>query len=82
MVGLSGVGEDAPVDDPFLLLLNAWWEPLDVRLPPVAGATTWTVAVDTTDPAGGDVGRPVDAAAPMRLGPRSLMLLQGEPPGA
>ena len=80
VVGLSGVGEDAPVDDPFLLLLNAWWEPLEVRLPAVAGATTWSVAVDTTDPAaGGQVERPVDPAAPIRLGPRSLMLLRGAP---
>jgi len=80
MLLVSGVPTEIPPDAPFLLLVNAWWEPLEVRLPAVAGSTTWSVAVDTTDPpAGDDVERRVEPAAPLQLGPRSLILLRGEP---
>ncbi|HEX2507040.1 MAG TPA: glycogen debranching protein GlgX [Miltoncostaeaceae bacterium] len=81
-VGLSGRGGDgAPADDAFALLLNAWWEPLEVRLPEVARPFAWSVALDTADPSvGADGGGPaVDPAAALALGPRSLVVLRGVP---
>ena len=33
-MALSGAtGDDTAPDDPFLLMLNSWWEPLDFKVP-------------------------------------------------
>ncbi|HJZ61782.1 MAG TPA: glycogen debranching protein GlgX [Miltoncostaeaceae bacterium] len=81
VVGLSGLADEGDAfDDPFLLVLNAWWERLAVRLPGVARPMSWTVAVDTSDPA--DAGRAVDPAAELAVGPRSVLLLHGARPAA
>ena len=82
VVALSGASDDgAADDDSFLLLINAWWEPLPVQLPAPARSMTWGVAVDTADVAvGGEEGeRRVDPAAGLEVGPRSLLLLRSEP---
>ena len=82
MVALSGAPTDgAAADDSFLLLLNAWWEPLPVVLPGFAQGMVWGVEIDTTDPSAGreDDERHVDPAAGLTLGPRSLVLLRGGP---
>jgi isoamylase len=82
VVALSGAPSDgAALDDSFLLLVNAWWEPLSVRVPAVARSMTWGVALDTTHPSiGGEEGEPrVDSAADFEVGPRSLVLLRGGP---
>ena len=82
VVALGGApGDCAAADDAFLLLLNAWWEPLAVQLPGFAGTMTWGVEIDTTDPlTGHEAGeRRVDPAAGLTLGPRSLVLLRGRP---
>ncbi len=82
VVALSGASDDgAADDDSFLLLINAWWEPLPVQLPALARSMTWDVAVDTADVAvGGEEGeRRVDPAAGLEVGPRSLLLLRSGP---
>ena len=63
------------VDDDFLLVVNAWWEPIDVVLPEAHGS--WQTAVDTfsgeIDPPAG----PTWAAGQVRkVGPRTLVVLR------
>ena len=75
MIALSGAtGDDTRPDDPFLILLNAWWDPLDFTIPEPLRPVAWQVEVDTnaSDRAGGTV----DPAAPVRLTGRSLLLLR------
>ncbi len=55
-----------------LLLVNAWWEPLDFHVPTAEGSGPWTVLIDTT--ADRQAIRPLDGAD-VTLGGRSLMLL-------
>ena len=53
-------GSDAPdraedgtplLDDDFLVLVNAWWEPLEFVLPVTEDHVAWRLEVDTYDPA-------------------------------
>jgi isoamylase len=75
-VALSGdTGHTTQRDDPFLILINAWWEPLDFKVPDSLLDITWNVEIDTADPAAG--GRAVDPAAAVTLTGRSLVLLHG-----
>ncbi|MEU1039434.1 glycogen debranching protein GlgX [Streptomyces sp. NPDC005907] len=39
-------------DDSFLVLFNAWHEPVEFRLPPAAFGDLWRTVADTADPAG------------------------------
>ncbi len=88
-VGIYLDGSDAPdraadgtllLDDDFLVLVNAWWEPLDFTIGPVRPGQTWQLAIDSYDPqqAAGD-----EAAAVRRAGdrvavaPRSVRVLRG-----
>ncbi len=78
-MALSGAtGDDAHPDDPFLLLLNAWWEPLDFSVPESLRGFGWQIEVDTADPTA--AARPVDPSAAVSLIGRSLMLLHGTSP--
>jgi hypothetical protein len=64
----------APVSGRLILILNAWWEPLTVNLPPGLAGEPPTVVIDTAD------GKPdsnIDPAASIVLAPRSLVLLDG-----
>ena len=68
------------LDDDLAVLVNGWWEPLDFVLPPVGGAAvggvtrgdSWTVQSDSYEPANRGT---VVAAQQVRVGPRSLVLL-------
>jgi isoamylase len=82
-------GSDAPdraedgspmSDDDFLVLFNAWWEPLNFVLPETRDGITWQREIDSYDPV-------VTAAAPERqgggqlvVGPRSVVVLRGSRP--
>jgi pullulanase/glycogen debranching enzyme len=90
-------GSDAPdraadgtllVDDDFLVLVNAWWEPLDFVLADPRAGAGWHVEVDTFGPgsldpgtlAGPDVaGRAGDK---LTVGPRSITVLRSPRPQA
>jgi glycogen operon protein len=65
------------LDDDFLVLVNAWWEPLDFVLPPTRAGASWHVEIDTYDPA--PAGRPGAAsrraAGRITVGPRSVVVL-------
>jgi pullulanase/glycogen debranching enzyme len=72
-VALSGEASDGqPVDSPFLLMINAWREPLEFHLPPDARTASWSVTVDTAQ-----AFPSVDPATGVTLAGRSLLLLQG-----
>jgi glycogen operon protein len=64
------------VDDDFLVLVNAWWEPLDFVVPATRPSARWHAEIDTYDPTAA-------AAAPERhtgdhvtVSPRSVTVLQ------
>ena len=78
-MALSGAtGDPTRSDDPFMLMLNSWWEPLDFTLPDPLRDLGWRVEIDTEHPDG--AGRAVDPSAPITLTGRSLMLLRGTQP--
>jgi isoamylase len=63
------------VDDDFLVLVNAWWEPLDFTIPLTRPDQAWQPEIDTFDPA---ASRPGAAAGqPVQVGPRSVLVLRG-----
>jgi glycogen operon protein len=64
------------LDDDFLVLFNAWWEPLDFVIPPTRPGLAWRAEMDSYDPA-------APAAAPQRqagdqviVGSRSVVVLR------
>jgi glycogen operon protein len=56
------------VDDDFLIIVNAWWEPLTFAIPVTR---RWDVVCDSFDPA-----RKVTVAQELTVGPRSFVILQ------
>jgi len=71
------------VDDDFLVLVNAWWEPLDFTLPPTRPAAEWRAEIDTYDLDA--TGSAPDTAArgagsQVTVGPRSLVVLKSPRP--
>ena len=80
-MALSGAtGDHTRPDDPSLIMLNAWWEPLDFTIPESLRGLAWQVEVDTAAPTA--AGSMVDPAAPVRLTGRSLTLLRGTQPAS
>jgi len=75
-VALSGAtGEPGGPGEPFLLMINAWSEPLHFSVPEPLRSIAWQVEVDTAEPDA--AGRAGDAAAGVQLTGRSLVLLRG-----
>jgi isoamylase len=74
------LGGDSDSDDPFLLMFNAWWEPLDFAVPETLRDAGWQIEVDTNQPT--VTGTAVDATTAITLAGRSLMLLHGTPRGS
>ncbi|MGZ5392485.1 MAG: glycogen debranching protein GlgX [Mycobacterium sp.] len=64
-------GEDGTplLDDDFLVLINAWWEPLTFTIPAVVSARCWQILCDTFDPT-----RVGAADRHLQVGPRSLVI--------
>ena len=80
-MALSGAtGDHTRPDDPSLIMLNAWWEPLDFTIPESLRGLAWQVEVDTASPTA--AGSMVDPEAPVRLTGRSLTLLRGTQPAS
>ena len=55
----TSTAQDAPdraadgsplIDDDFLVLVNAWWEPLDFVLPAICAGQQWVAEIDTFEP--------------------------------
>jgi glycogen operon protein len=79
-------GADAPdlaadgrpmLDDDFLLLVNAWWEPLTVAIPETRAVETGRREIDTFDPAAIQGADRSGVADPVVVGPRSVVVLRG-----
>jgi glycogen operon protein len=75
-------GEDGTpmVDDDFLVLFNAWWDPLDFVIPETRAGLEWRAEIDTYDPAGAGAAPPRRAGDRVRAGPRSVVVLRGPLP--
>jgi isoamylase len=64
-------------DDDFLLLVNAWWEPLDFAIPDTRAGQTWTPVIDTYEPTGLPTTGPIDPGEKITVHPRSIVVLSG-----
>ena len=88
-------GSDAPdrgadgtplLDDDFLVLVNAWWEPLDFVLPETRPGGRWHTEMDTFGPPAVGPGPLAGPAAAGRagdklaVGPRSVVVLRSPRP--
>jgi isoamylase len=65
------------LDDDFLVLVNAWWEPLAFVLPVTRQSAAWQIAIDTYAPAAaaGPATAPRAAGDHITVGPRSIVVL-------
>ena len=82
-------GSDAPdraqdgtpmVDDDFLVLFNAWWEPLEFVVPETRAGLEWRAEIDSYDPAAPAAAPPRHAGDRLTVGPRSVAVLRGPRP--
>ncbi len=62
------------VDDDFLVLVNAWWEPLEFVLPATRPQARWRVEIDSWDPAAPAAGER-EAGDTITVGPRAVVVL-------
>ncbi len=77
-MALSGAtGDHTRPDDPFLIMLNAWWEPLGFAIPVPLRDGRWRIELDTAGAL--PMGRSVGGADTVTLTGRSLMLLRATP---
>jgi len=65
------------VDDDFLVLFNAWWEPLDFIVPGVRDGQRWRAEIDTYDPPAAATTPQRQAGDRITVGPRSVTVLRG-----
>jgi isoamylase len=70
------------IDDDFLVLVNAWWEPLEFVLPATRPQAVWQAEIDTYDPAppAGPATADRKAGDPITVGPRSVVVLKNPRP--
>jgi glycogen operon protein len=61
------------VDNDFLMLINAWWEPLTFTIPADMSARQWHVVCDTHDP-----GRDAVSGDEVAVEQRSLVVLRSQ----
>jgi isoamylase len=65
------------LDDDFLALFNAWWEPLDFVIPATRAGLVWRAEMDSYDPAAPAVAPQHHAGDRLTVGPRSVVVLSG-----
>ena len=65
------------LDDDFLVLVNAWWEPLTFVLPQTSAGQQWVAEIDTYDPTGTAAHGTRGAGEGVTAGPRSIVVLRG-----
>ena len=65
------------LDDDFLVLVNAWWQPLEFTLPVTRPQAAWRTEIDSYDPArpGGSAAAPRTAGDHVTVGPRAVVVL-------
>ncbi len=65
------------VDDDFLVLVNAWWQPISFTIPATRDGLAWQAAIDSYDPARPATERAVRAGDQRTVSPRSIAVLRG-----
>lgn len=84
-------GSDAPdtgpdgqpmLDDDFLVLVNAWWEPISFTIPPARAGQAWQREIDSYDPPGAGAAAQAQAGDHVTAGPRSVLVLRGPRAGS
>ncbi|MGZ6563749.1 MAG: glycogen debranching protein GlgX [Solirubrobacteraceae bacterium] len=71
-MALTGAtGDQTRPDNPFLILINAWWDQLDFTVPDALRDLTWQVEIDTADPAASGSCGPVRDRPPDRPFPHA-----------
>jgi glycogen operon protein len=68
------------VDDDFLVLVNAWWEPLDFVLPPARPDQLWHGEIDTFSGGVPQTAGALKAGGTVTVDPRSVVVLRGPRP--
>jgi glycogen operon protein len=71
------------LDDDFLVLVNAWWEPLDFAIPPIRPGQAWQPEIGSygpDQPDGDEVRDRHQAGNRVTVGPRSVSVLRGPRP--
>jgi glycogen operon protein len=63
------------LDDDFLVLVNAWWEPLAFTVPAARAGQTWETDIDSFEPVG--AAPRCQAGDQVTVGPRSVVVLRG-----
>ncbi|MFC5949814.1 glycogen debranching protein GlgX [Pseudonocardia lutea] len=78
-------GRDAPdrdaagraqLDDDFLVLVNAWWEPVPFTVPPTRDGQVWQPEIDTFAPAETERHGKRATGDALTVGPRSVVVLR------
>jgi isoamylase len=69
-------------DEDFLLLINAWWGPLDFIVPATRTDQTWDLEIDTYDPSRATTPSKLTAGEHITVQPRSIVVLHGNPEGS
>ncbi len=70
------------LDDDFLVLFNAWWEPLEFVIPGTRDEQTWRAEIDSYDPPATAVAPERHAGDPVTVGPRSVTVLRSPRAGS
>jgi isoamylase len=70
------------LDDDFLVLVNAWWQPLSFTVPATRAGLAWRAEIDTYDPARPAAAPALRAGGQQAVGPRSVVVLRGSRPSA
>ena len=65
------------LDDDFLVLVNAWWEPLEFTIGDCRLGLAWVAEIDSFDPAGVAGAPERQAGDHVTVGPRSVLVLRG-----
>jgi len=65
----------SPPTNAFVLLINAWWEPLTFSLPEQLRGISWSAVIDTADGHGPPAVVPTDEVV---VGGRSLLMLENQ----
>jgi glycogen operon protein len=65
------------LDDDFLILVNAWWEPLRFTVPATRSSQVWFPEIDTFAPGSLAPADKVSTADQVEVGPRSVVVLRG-----
>jgi glycogen operon protein len=66
-------------DDSFMLCFNAHHEPLQFAMPPTDFGASWEPVVDSADPVRVAEAKPIDAAQPVTVEARSVLVLRALP---